>query len=699
MNDVTALHAELEQLARNLRWFYHPPTRALFQDLAGRLGTAAAPDVDARDPVAVLHALDDHHLEALAADAPMRARVADLARDLAGELAGAPALTGGERVVAYLSAEFALCDPLHTYSGGLGVLAGDHLRSASDLALPLVAVGLAYRDGYFTQTVDAAGNQIADPAPNDLAHSAAVPVVDGTGARLTVTVPMGDGEAIVQAWRVSVGRVPLFLLDTDIEENAPHHRAITWHLYGGDRDTRIRQELVLGVGGVRMLAAMGITPAIYHLNEGHAAFAALERLGVHRRAGQDLTAALAAVRRELHFTTHTPVPAGHDTFEHGLAEYHLRPLSNHLRVPFEQLWGLATGPGFPIWNQTVLALKLAARTNGVARLHGEVSRSMFASLWPDRDVANVPIDHVTNGVHPTSWTGPEIAALLDDHVPGWRGGAQASAWKALRDLDPAVVWDARRRARARLFASVQQRLQVRSARTGVSAGGAGLDPDALTIGFARRFATYKRGTLMLRDLDQLGAVLSDDERPVQILVAGKAHPADRDGQAVLRQLVEASGDPRLAGRLVFLEGYDLELGGLLTSGCDVWLNTPLRPKEASGTSGMKAAMNGGLNLSVLDGWWDEAMSDQGRFAEAGIGWAIGDRAPASDVVSRDAADADELYRLLREEVVPTFYDRDAAGLPRRWLAMAMDAIVLLSPVYSTHRMVADYAERYGIAAR
>ncbi len=691
MNDTTSLHDELDLLARNLRWFYDRPTRALFQDLADRLD-----GVDGRDPMAVLHALTGSRLAEVAADEELRPRIGDLATALREELAGAPALGPGNRVVAYLSAEFGLCDPLKTYSGGLGVLAGDHLRSASDLGLPLVAVGLAYRDGYFTQTVDGAGNQIASPAPNDLARSAAVPVVNASGDRLFVHVPMGDGEVAVQAWRLSVGRVPLILLDTDIEGQPEGHRAITWHLYGGDRDTRIRQELVLGVGGVRMLHAMGIEPSLYHLNEGHAAFAALERLGVHRRAGQDLTTALAAVRRELHFTTHTPVPAGHDTFEYGLAAYHLGPLSHHLGVPFDQLWNLATGPGFPVWNQTVLALKLADRTNGVARLHGEVSRSMFASLWPDRDTANVPIDHVTNGVHPPSWTGPEISELLDEHVPGWRRGTDPAAWQALRGLDPAVLWDARQRARSRLLSAVRTRLERRATRTGVSAGGAGLDPQALTIGFARRFATYKRGTLMLRDLDRLGAILSDTDRPVQILVAGKAHPADRDGQAVLRQLVEASGDPRLAGRLVFLEGYDLELGGLLTSGCDVWLNTPLRPKEASGTSGMKAAMNGGLNLSVLDGWWDEAVSDQGRHAEVGIGWSIGDRAPVTDVTERDTADATELYRLLADEVVPTFYDRDEAGLPQRWLQMAIDAIVLLSPVYSTHRMLGDYARRYGV---
>lgn len=694
MNDLTSLRSQLERLARNLRWFADRPTRQLFADLADRLS-----DVDGRDPMAVLHALDEGVLSELAADPAWRDRIEVLATALEGELAGAPELGRDARVVAYLSAEFGLCDPLHTYSGGLGVLAGDHLRSASDLAVPLVAVGLAYRDGYFTQTVDEHGNQHAAPAPNDLEASAAEPVVDRAGERLTVTVPMGDGEVTVQAWRVAVGRVPLVLLDTDVDGNTDHHRAITRHLYGGDKDTRIRQELVLGVGGVRMLDAMGIHPSLYHLNEGHAAFAALERLGVHRRAGRELDAAIEAVREELQFTTHTPVPAGHDTFDHGLAEYHLRPLADHLGVGFDGLWRLATDDGFPTWNQTVLALKLASRTNGVARLHGEVSRSMFASVWPGLDVANVPIDHVTNGVHPTSWTGPEIAELLDQHVPGWRRGTDPAAWQALREIDRDALWQARTRARARLIEGVRARIATRAERTHAAAGGDGLDPEALTIGFARRFATYKRGTLMLRDMDRLGAILSDTDRPVQVLVAGKAHPADRDGQAVLRQLVQASGDPRLAGRLVFLEGYDLELGALLTSGCDVWLNTPLRPKEASGTSGMKAAMNGALNLSVLDGWWDEAVSDQGRAAEAGIGWSIGDRTPIEDAAERDSADASELYRLLAEEVVPTFHDRDADGLPQRWLTMALDAIVLLSPVYSTHRMVADYAARYGVPVR
>ncbi|MFP4150009.1 MAG: alpha-glucan family phosphorylase, partial [Nitriliruptoraceae bacterium] len=446
MDDVTTLRSQLERLARNLRWFADRPTRELFADLGARLE-----GVDGRDPMAVLHGLDAQEVAALSADPAWRERIDQLAAALEGELAGAPDLGGDTRLVAYLSAEFALCDPLHTYSGGLGVLAGDHLRSASDLAIPLVAVGLAYRDGYFTQTVDAQGNQEAAPAPNDLERSAAEPVVDRAGERLTVTVPMGDGEVTVQAWRVAVGRVPLVLLDTDVASNAAHHRAITRHLYGGDKDTRIRQELILGVGGVRMLDAMGLHPDLYHLNEGHAAFAGLERLGVHRRAGKDVDAAIAAVREELQFTTHTPVPAGHDTFDHGLAAHHLGPLCDQIGIGFDGLWKLATGAGFPTWNQTVLALKLASRTNGVARLHGEVSRAMFASLWPDRPVDEVPIDHVTNGVHPTSWTGPEIAALLDEHVPGWRRGTDPEAWQALRAVDRSVLWQARTAARARLL--------------------------------------------------------------------------------------------------------------------------------------------------------------------------------------------------------------------------------------------------------
>jgi glycogen phosphorylase len=702
---TASLRLRLLELARDLRWFGDLSVRALFGDIAEHPTVAAlvaSADRDLRhplDPFALVTALTADALTALASDRDVAARVHALSDARRARSALAPDLSGGTRVVAYLSAEFALADPFHSYSGGLGVLAGDHVRSAAELGIPLVAVSLAYRDGYFEQQIDANGDQVALPASNLLEDGLLAAVLGADGRPLHVEVELGETTIAARVWRVDVGAVPVLLLDTDVEVNTPEQRAITRTLYGGDRLMRLQQELVLGVGGVRLLAALGTDVVRYHLNEGHSAFAALERLAVHRAAGTPLDGAIAAVRDELQFTTHTPVPAGHDTFAWELAEPHLRPLAQRAGIGFEGLWDLATGDGFPTWNQTLLALRLSGRTNGVARLHGEVSRHMFTALWPDRDVTAVPIDHVTNGVHPSSWTGPDMAAILDRHVPAWQGGVAAAAWQALRTVDRDELWAARRRSRVRLLAEVERRAAARAARTGASSLGHGLDPDALTIGFARRFATYKRGNLMLRDAQRLARILADTSRPVQILVAGKAHPADGEGQAVLRELVHAAGDPSMAGRLVVVEGYDLTLGGLLTAGCDVWLNTPLRPNEASGTSGMKAAMNGGLNLSVLDGWWDEAVLDQGPQAEIGIGWSIGGRDPITDVQERDASDALDLYRLLEDEVVPTFHDRDAAGLPQRWLTMMLDAIVLLSPAYSSHRMVSDYAQRYSLGRR
>jgi glycogen phosphorylase len=697
---VTTLRNELRSLATNLRWTWHRPTRELFAELA-----ADAWDATDRDPWRIVAELSDEQLAGLAANEPLRDRVAQLAADLAEHLASADTWSvraGGDRqrTVAYLSAEFGLADRFKTYSGGLGVLAGDHLRSASDLGLPLVAVGLGYRDGYFRQTIDEHGQQQASPATNDFAELAAEPVVDADGERVHVEVEGGDGVVAVQAWRVQVGRVPVYLLDTDVATNPPHLRAITGQLYGGDADTRLRQELVLGVGGIRLLTAIGLRPDVVHLNEGHAAFAGLERLGEHRRAGRSLADAVAAVRDELVFTTHTPVPAGHDTFHWDLVSHHLRPLTRELDVAFEGLWELATHEGHAPWNQTILALRLAGRSNGVARLHGHVSRQMWSHLWPDRPVEQAPIDHVTNGVHPASWVGPHVAEVLDEGLgSGWEDDLDPARFEAIRDLDPARVWAAHQRARARLLATVQRRAAARAERTGTPLAGAGIDPDALTIGFARRFATYKRGTLLASDLDRLGAILGDEDRPVQLLIAGKAHPADHDGQRLIAELVGLAGDPRLAGRIMFLEGYDLRLAAELVAGCDVWLNTPLRPNEASGTSGMKAAMNGGLNLSVLDGWWDEAVTDLADQATPpGFGWVIGDAHLLDDRHAQDLRDADALYRLLADEVVPAFYDRDADGIPRTWVRMMLESMRWLTPRFSSHRMVADYAERYGVVS-
>ena len=701
MSDPTVVRDQLRHLAGNLRWFWDVPTRALFDDLAERAGHAdRSAEVARVAPTAIVADLDTDALEALAADPVFAARVSTLVAALDADLAdgGWFAASGGDpdRVVAYLSAEFALADALATYSGGLGVLAGDHLRSASELGLPLVAVGLAYRDGYFRQTIDEHGQQQAHPARNELSRLPLEPVTTDDGTRLSIEVHDGDGAITVQGWRARIGRIELVLLDTNIDDNGDGHRAITHQLYGGDEDTRIRQELVLGIGGVRMLAAMGVEPAVYHLNEGHAAFAGLERLRVHRQAGADVDTAIAAVRDELRFTTHTPVPAGHDTFGWDLVRHHLDGLPDELHVAFEGLWELATAPGGDRWNQTVLALRLAATTNGVARLHGAVSRRMFHHLWPDRGVDDVPIDHITNGVHPSSWVGPDIAALLDEYVDGWRRCLDPEVFDAVRDIPAERLWAAHVAARGRLLTEVTRRLERQAARSHGHADGAGLDPDTLTIGFARRFATYNRGTLLARDLDRLAAIVGDVDRPVQILIAGKAHPRDAEGQSLIRELVGLSREPRLAGRLAVVEGYDLQLGGLLTAGADVWLNTPLRPFEASGTSGMKAAMNGVLNVSVLDGWWDEAVDDLAARADVGFGWVIGDAREREDRHEQDDRDADALYRVLADQVVPAFHERDADGLPTTWVAMMRDAIRVLSPRFSSHRMVAHYARRYGL---
>jgi glycogen phosphorylase len=684
-----SLRADLERLAHDLRWAFHGPTRTLFSELDPEAWQRTG-----RNPVALLATIDDDRLAAV--DPGFEARVRDAVADLAAYHDDQDtwyAQHGGDpgRTVVYYSAEFGIADCLHTYSGGLGVLAGDHLRSASDLGIPLIGVGLAYRDGFFRQRLGADGWQHHDPAANDWHRAPVEPVVDATGERVTIAVELGDGEVAVQAWRVQVGRVPLYLLDTDVETNSEPHRAVTGQLYGGDEDTRLRQELVLGVGGVRLLAALGIEPDVHHLNEGHAAFAGLERLRRHLGAGNDLATAIERVREELVFTTHTPVAAGHDEFPHPLASYHLGPLVSRLGVPFERVWDLATGEGDEKWSMTVLALRLAGRSNGVARLHGEVSRRMWARLYPGRSVEDVPISHVTNGVHPGMWVGDRLAELYDERLgPDWRRTVDGATWTRIHDVELERLWDAHVHARWELVAAAREQLTEQARRLGTGPDGSGLDPEALTIGFARRFATYKRATLLAHDRDRLVEIVADPDRPVQVLIAGKAHPRDDDGKRVLQQLVELSRDPALRGRLVFLEGYDLALAHRLVTGVDVWLNNPLRPLEASGTSGMKAAMNGVLNLSILDGWWDEAVADHASRADVGFGWAIGDRDETGTEPSRRARDAASLYDLLADEVVPAFYERDDAGLPGRWVAMMRDSVALLSPAYSTHRMVANY---------
>jgi starch phosphorylase len=569
-------------------------------------------------------------------------------------------------LVAYFSLEFAVDERLPIYAGGLGVLAGDHLKSASDLGVPLVGVGLFYREGYFRQEV-AEGQQREQYALNAPAELGLV--------RTDAAVPVEIGDAAIEAaaWRLDVGAVPLLLLDTDLPENPEWARALTARLYGGDRETRIGQELVLGVGGIRALAALGFEPTVFHLNEGHAAFAGLERMcTLVEERGTSFDEALEDVRPATVFTTHTPVPAGNETFDGELARRSLEPLVERLGVAWETVATLGRSrPMDESFGLTPLALRTAARCNAVSRLHGEVARAMWAHLWPGRPVAEVPIDYVTNGVHAPTWVSPALSTALA--AAGLDIEAPEPDWERTQELEPAELARVHRASKAELFRLVADRTDV------------SLDPEAFTIGFARRFATYKRADLLLRRTEELAALLADDERPLQLVYAGKAHPDDTEGKGVLEKVVALAETPAARGRVVFLPGYDLLLARALVRGVDVWLNLPRRLEEASGTSGMKAALNGTPNLSVLDGWWDEGYTPEAGWAIPGTGAEI--------QAEQDDADAAELFRLLREEVLPRYY-----GEPEAWLATGRAAIASAGAHFTSHRMVGEYAERFYVPA-
>lgn len=689
----------LNDLARNLRWDWHPPTRALFRDLDPDLWEA----VD-HNPVALLRRVDPERLR----DDELDRRAAELWEGLhryrtaedtwyssvgraapepgdegAGdEVAGGPAADAGRPLVAYFSAEFGITECLRIYSGGLGVLAGDHLKSASDLGVPLVAVGLLYREGYFKQELDGEGRQTETFPVADLDDLPLRLVTRPDGSELRVPVPFPGRQVSTRVWRADVGRVALYFLDTDVPDNDDADRRLTARLYGGDREMRIGQELLLGMGGYRALKAMGVDPETYHMNEGHSAFLALDLAGDIMRTEQlDFRAAADRARQRCVFTTHTPVPAGHDRFSQALMEKYLTETAHRLGLQLDELMELGREePGEGPFTMTVLAIRLSRATNGVSALHGAVSRDMWHRLWPDRPVDEVPIDHITNGIHVPTWVHPEIAETygidrdrigLDDAAP---------------DPDPVRLWEVHGRRRRALVDYVADRTGVR------------LDPDALTVAFARRFATYKRATLLLGDLERLDGILNHPDRPIQVLFAGKAHPRDEGGKALIARISEVSRDPRFRGRLVFIPDYGIDVARQLVQGADVWLNNPRRPMEASGTSGMKAAMNGVLNLSILDGWWDEAYRGRDEDAPA-PGWAIGDT--GARVRTREAADrADRkaLYRALEEHVAPLFYDRDDAGVPTGWVTRMQESIRQVVPFFNTHRMLRDYTERYRAAA-
>jgi len=688
--------ARIETLARNLWWTWNPDPQRLFAALDPVQWEATN-----HNPIRTLAALTPERRADLQQDAVFLKLVADCEAQLSRYLRARTwfqrsAKPKQKRVrVAYFCAEFGLHECLPQYAGGLGVLAGDHLKSASDLGIPLVGVGLLYRCGYYRQQLRPDGTTNAVFAWHDFTDW---PIED-TG--LTTAVPIGRRFVHAKIWRAQVGRVPLYLLDTDVPTNRPRDRKITDRLYGGDQETRIQQEIVLGIGGVRALQTLGIRATVFHLNEGHAAFCTVERLRQLRAAGRSLSAAMRRVRATTVFTTHTPVAAGHDRFPPALLWRHLRPLADPMGVARSELLALgrenARDAKEPFC-MTVLALRLSDRRNGVAELHGDTSRRMWTRVFNTTSPAAVPIGHVTNGIHTATWLAPEMRRLYDRYLkPRWVGAAPGDdCWRHVDRIPAAELWTARTQLRRRLVHFIRQRLMEQIQRRcepthELTAALETFSEEALTIGFARRFATYKRAPLIFHDAKRLAALLNDLQRPVQIVFAGKAHPADAEGQAFARQIYRRARQAGFRGRVVLLEDYDMHVGRMLTSGCDVWLNNPLRPQEASGTSGMKPPLHGGLNCSILDGWWPEAFNGRN-------GWSIGDAQSPVGGRGQDRRDAEAIYGLLEEDIVPLFYDRDRHGVPRGWVRRMTAAMKTICGQFNTHRMLAEYLELYAPSA-
>ncbi|MFE0919605.1 glycosyltransferase family 1 protein [Streptomyces nigra] len=696
----------LSDLARNLRWSWHAQTRELFRSVdPGRW--AASGD----DPVRLLGSVPPARLAELAQDASFLERLAAAARDLDDYVTGdrwyqlQPA--GLPAAIAYFSPEFGITAALPQYSGGLGILAGDHLKAASDLGVPLIGVGLLYRHGYFRQTLSRDGWQqehypVLDP--NEL-PLALLEEADGTPARLRLALP-GGRSLHARIWLAQVGRVPLLLLDSDVEENDLGERGVTDRLYGGGSEHRLLQEMLLGIGGVRAVRTYcrltgHPAPEVFHTNEGHAGFLGLERIAELCEGGLDFDAALEAVRAGTVFTTHTPVPAGIDRFDRELVARHFGPDAELPGIEVGRILqlGMETYPGGEpnLFNMAVMGLRLGQRANGVSLLHGNVSREMFSGLWPGFDPDEVPITSVTNGVHAPTWVAPEVFRLGADRIGARRmedaltvGGSDR--WDTVADIPDQEVWELRRVLREQLVQEVRERLRASWRQRGAGTAELGwvdgvLDPDVLTIGFARRVPSYKRLTLMLRDPDRLMSLLLHPERPVQIVVAGKAHPADDGGKRLVQELVRFADDPRVRHRIVFLPDYGMAMAKKLYPGCDIWLNNPLRPLEACGTSGMKAALNGCLNLSVLDGWWDE-------WFQPDFGWSIPTAdGTGTDPDRRDDIEAAALYDLLEQRITPRFYERGRDGLPDRWIEMVRRTLTLLGPKVLAGRMVREYVDR------
>ncbi|MFH2009752.1 MAG: alpha-glucan family phosphorylase [bacterium] len=604
--------------------------------------------------------------------------------------------------IAYFSAEYGLARCLPIYSGGLGILSGDHMKSASDLGLPLVGVGLLYQKGYFRQSLDTDGWQRERHQRNDFYNMPLTLERDEDGAPLTISVEYPGRNVVAQIWRVQVGRVSLLLMDTNIPENSKADQDIGDYLYGGNREIRIQQEMMLGIGGLRMLSALEIKPKVFHMNEGHSAFMALERIRqLMTDEGLSFSEARIVCASGNVFTTHTAVSAGFDLFERRLVEKYLGPHVAGLDIDFERFMALGRGDPFDgaaPFNMALFAARNANAVNGVSKLHGEVTRRMFHAIMPEIPVHEIPVGSITNGIHARTWTAPELASLYDRYLgERWVDEpANHSVWEKVYEIPDAELWRAHERRRGRLVTYTRERLKAQLGGRGFTKSDLDvadevLDPEILTIGFARRFATYKRATLILTELERLKRLLNHPSRPIQLLFAGKAHPLDEPGKRLIQQLVHFSEDPLVRRRVVFLDDYDIETARILVGGVDVWLNNPQRPMEASGTSGMKVVFNGGLNFSILDGWWCEGF-------EPDVGWAIGAGEEYTDVEYGDLVEGRALFRTLENDIVPLFYDRDANDLPRGWISMMKHSIARLGPVYNTNRMVQAYHDEYYLKA-
>jgi starch phosphorylase len=693
----------LQELAYNLRWAWDHETIALFRRLDRDIWETCG-----HNPISMLGQVSQERLDAVCDDPAFMATLNSVCESFDAYMNAKNTWYEThfgdlkKPTIAYFSMEFGITECLQNYSGGLGVLSGDHLKSASDLGLPLVGVGLLYQEGYFQQYLNADGYQQELYPINDYSNLPVTLQRNADGTPLKISVPMPGRDLYAVIWKAQIGRVPLFLLDSNIPDNPREEdRNLTDRLYGGDRRTRIRQEILTGIGGIRLLDALGLRPTICHMNEGHSAFLALERIrqlmtehNIQFKQAKEIAAASNV------FTTHTPVPAGLERFGFDLIDEHFTNYYKSLGLTRDEFLDLGRENmgTYELFSMAVLALKLSTGSNGVARLHGEVSRNLWQWLYPAVPEHEIPIDSVTNGIHVQTWISREMGTLLDRYLdPAWREEeSRPEIWAQVESIPDAELWRTHERRRERLVAFTRSKLRAQlenrgASQSAVEAAEEVLNPDALTFGFARRFATYKRATLLFRDLDRLKKIVNNADCPVQIIFAGKAHPHDTGGKELIRQIVNAARDPQLRHSIVFLENYDMSIARHLVQGVDVWLNTPQRPKEASGTSGMKVIYNGGLNCSILDGWWAEGYQPD-------LGWAIGngEEYPENEWENQNFIESEALYNILEQDIIPLFYQRGRDGLPREWIGRVKKSMQILAPFFNTRRMVAEYTEKFYI---